>query len=67
MGRTNQQDAEDDRELERIMAASEAELIADAGGREAYDHQIAVARKFFEKAVAEAERRTGKKYRGPRL
>lgn len=67
MGRTNQRDAEDDRELERIMAMTEDELIADAGGRETYDRQVAEARASFERAVIEAERRTGKKYKGPKI
>lgn len=67
MGRNNQQDAADDHELERIMGMTEYELIADAGGREAYDAQVADARASFERAVIEAERRTGKKYLGPKL
>lgn len=61
MGRSNQRDAVDDREFERIMAMTEDELIEDAGGREAFDKQVAEARESFERAVAEAERRTGKK------
>ena len=67
MGRSSQQDAADDRELERIMSMTEDELIAGAGGREAYDAQVAEARASFERAVAEAERRTGKKYLGSKL
>lgn len=61
LGRSNQRDAVDDREFERIMAMTEDELIEDAGGREAFDKQVAEARESFERAVAEAERRTGKK------
>lgn len=64
MDRSNQQDAAGDREFERIMQMSEAELIAEAGGQEAFDAQVREARESFERAVAEAERRTGRKYSG---
>lgn len=66
MGRTNQQDAADDREFERIMSMTEDELIESMGGREKYDRAVQEARDAFERAVAEAERRVGKKYGGPR-
>jgi hypothetical protein len=62
MGRATQQDADDDRELERIMAMTEDELIDDMGGREAYERRTQEAREMFERAVAEAERRTGKAF-----
>lgn len=65
-GSTKHQDAADDRELERIMAMTEDELIASMGGREKYDRAAAEARAIFEAAVLEAERRTGRKYGGPR-
>ncbi len=67
MGRGNQQDAADDREFERIMAMTEEELVESMGGREAFDAGVVEARESFERAVAEAERRTGKKYRVPKL
>lgn len=66
MERTTQRDAADDRELELIMAMTEAELIASMGGQEEFDRQAAEARECFERAVAEAERRTGKKFGKPR-
>lgn len=62
MGRSNQRDAADDRELERVMSMSEDELVASMGGRAAFDAAAADARATFERAVAEAERRTGKKF-----
>lgn len=64
MERTSHRDAADDRELERIMNLTEAELIAEAGGQEAFDAQAREARECFERAVVEAERRTGRKYGG---
>lgn len=64
MGRANQRDAADDRELERIMAMTEDELIESMGGREEYDRAVQEARESFERAVVEAERRTGRKF-GP--
>ena len=66
MGRANHRDAADDRELERIMAMTEDELIESMGGREKYDRAAQDARDCFERAVQEAERRVGKKYGGPR-
>lgn len=66
MGRTNQRDAADDREFERIMSMTEDEMIESMGGREEYDRATQDARDAFERAVAEAERRVGKKYGGPR-
>lgn len=66
-GSTKHQDAADDRELERIMAMTEDELIASMGGREEYDRAVQETRDIFERAVAEAERRTGRKFGGPRL
>ena len=67
MGRANQQDAADDAELERIMSMTEDELVESMGGREAFDEGVRAARECFERAVAEAERRTGKKYLGPKV
>lgn len=67
MGRVSQQDAADDAELERIMSMTEDELVKSMGGREAFDTGVAQARECFERAVAEAERRTGKKYHGPKI
>ena len=67
MGGVNQQDAADDAELKRIMAMTEAELVESMGGREAFDEGVREAREIFERAVIEAERRTGKKYQGPRI
>lgn len=48
------------------MSMSEAELIDSMGGREAFDAAVKEARDAFERAVAEAERRIGKKYQGPK-
>jgi hypothetical protein len=62
MGRSIQQDAADDREIERIMSMKEEDLVASMGGREAYDLAVEETRAIFERAVAEAERRTGKKF-----
>lgn len=67
MERTSQQDAADDAELERIMRMTEEELIESMGGRAEYDSQVAECREMFERAVSEAERRTGKKFGGKRL
>ena len=67
MGRTSQQDAVDDAELERIMSMTEDMLVESMGGRKAFDDAVAEARECFERAVAEAERRTGKKYLGPKI
>ncbi len=66
MGRENQRDAADDREIERIMSMTEDELIESMGGREEYDRAVQEARDAFERAVSEAERRVGKKYGGPK-
>lgn len=65
-GCTKYQDAAEDAEVERILAMTEDELIASVGGPEAYDHATAEARRIFNRAVAEAERRVGKRYTGPR-
>lgn len=64
MGRANHRDAEDDRELERILAMTEAELVESMGGRDEVERAAQEARDIFERAVAEAERRVGKKF-GP--
>ncbi len=64
MGRACQRDAADDRELERILAMTEDELVESMGGRDEFDRAARDARECFERAVAEAERRTGKKF-GP--
>lgn len=66
MGRANQQDAADDAEIERIMRMTEEELVESMGGREEFDRQVAECREAFERAVAEAERRTGRKFGGNR-
>lgn len=65
MGRVCQRDAADDREAERIMAMTEDELVESMGGREEFDRGVREAQEIFERAVAEAERRTGRKFLRP--
>lgn len=58
MGRRHQRDAALDAELKRIMSMTEAELVESMGGQGAFDAAVAAARERFERAVAEADRRT---------
>lgn len=62
MGRASQRDAADDHELERIMSMTEDELIESMGGRVEYERAAQEAREIFERAVAEAELRTGRTF-----
>ncbi len=65
-GSTSQQQAADDRELERILSMTDAEIIASVGGDEEAERIAKECRELFERAVVEAERRTGGKYGGPK-
>lgn len=63
-GTTSLKQAQEDREIERILNMTREEAIAECGSLEAYERKVAEATGMFDRALAEAKRRLAERRKG---